>query len=155
EARKLRRELLQPILYPCVLLLTAILVTPASTLVTEGTGGYLRAVAWPVLAALLVGAGVVALARLRRQSVGQLVGGGPLLGRGSRLLEGSDFLYTLGTCLESGLAQPEAFGKAARCVHDPDLRAFGERLQAEALAGRLRPEHLASAGLFGSFASQI
>jgi type II secretory pathway component PulF len=155
DRRKLRRELLQPVLYPCVLLLASILVTPAPSLVTGGAEAYLAAVAGPLLLLLLLGGALPLLAWLRPRALKGLLARVPGAGAGLRLLDGSAFLLALGSAIESGLGLPESLGAAARCAELPALRTFAERLHADALAGRLEPERIASAEHFGPFGSQV
>jgi type II secretory pathway component PulF len=152
EGRKLRFEVVQPMGYPCVLLLAAIFVAPIQSLVSDGTGAYVHAVLVPLVPVVAL---VAALWLAWRHGLGQVVLRLPVVGTGPRLLAGSSFLYALGTALESGLGLPESLAGAARCSRLAGLRSFGERLQVRALAGDLRPEDLASPEHFGVYGSQV
>ena len=155
EERRLRRELLTPLAYPCLLLLMAAFVAPAPLLVSQGTSGYLTTVFFSLAPLLiLVVSGVVAF-KLWPATASAVVERVPLLGAARRDQAGSVFLEVLGMALEVGMPLPEALDRAAWATPSSELRRLGSELHEAANAGRFRLEDLASPRLFGRFSSQV
>jgi type II secretory pathway component PulF len=152
DARRLRREIVSPLLYPGFLLVAAVLLPPLPRLLTEGVAGYAGAVLPPAL--LAAGLAAAALVASRTGALGAISGRIPIVSRVRRHLAASRFLHVLGSALESGLGVPEALEIAGPCAAEPALELRAASCRRRALEGRFRIEELAEERHFGSLGRQ-